>query len=114
MEDGGSGLRLLYCTPEKVVTSKRFFAKWVRCEALACSPAHVRLLPVPESLLYLSYDCSMQLPHRWVAVLVGVPAPVLLNANTITVAGAPSSPPTTHRLVGWRRFTKRGGWIVWQ
>jgi ATP-dependent DNA helicase Q1 len=24
---GGGGLRLLYCTPEKIVSSKRFFAK---------------------------------------------------------------------------------------
>ncbi len=27
MEDASAGLRLLYCTPEKVVNSKRFFAK---------------------------------------------------------------------------------------
>jgi superfamily II DNA helicase RecQ len=27
VEDAGSGLRLLYCTPEKLVNSKRFFAK---------------------------------------------------------------------------------------
>ena len=27
LEDPGAGLRLLYCTPEKIVSSKRFFAK---------------------------------------------------------------------------------------
>jgi hypothetical protein len=62
VEDRGSGLRLLYCTPEKVVTSKRFFAKWVRCDPLACPPARVPLLGVPVLRLYSSFDCSLQLP----------------------------------------------------
>lgn len=33
MEDAAAGLRLLYCTPEKIVNSKRFFAR-VRAAAV--------------------------------------------------------------------------------
>ena len=107
VEDPSSGLRLLYVTPEKVVNSKRFFAK--------VGAAFRRPAAAPPPAAAAAADDSLGAVGALVRLVPMAPFLSFCPALPAVYARLlpPLPPPGASRRNSWKRCTSRGGWSGW-